>query len=159
MKMDKYINEETLIKTETFYKHTDQIICQICSCIIIDPVMCLNCQNHYCKQCIEDWQKKKNICPNLCEEPIFKKVIEKNRLIKDMKFRCIKGCGAEIPFDDIEKHYSSNCLENKDKKNKEDDNKNLKKNDDNSSNIRALSKKEVLELKKNDKNIKYFTSN
>ena len=35
------------------------------------------------------------------------------KIITKMKFKCIKGCGDEISFEDVKKHYSSNCLENK----------------------------------------------
>ena len=148
MEMEKYINEDTIIKNETFNSFPELIICQICQCIMLEPVMCLNCQNYYCKKCIEDWKKKSPTCPNKCEEPIFKNVIEKNRLIIKMKFKCIKGCGAEILFDDIKKHYSSNCLINKDNNDKEE-----KK-----SNIKILSKAQVKELKNKNENAKYFTS-
>ena len=65
-----------------------------------------------------------------------------------MKFKCIKGCGAEILFDDIKNHYSSNCLEKK----------NENENDENKRKIKILTKKEVAELKKNNKKIDYFTS-
>ena len=30
-----------------------------------------------------------------------------------MKFKCIKNCGGEIPFDDLKKHYKSNCTKKK----------------------------------------------
>ena len=148
MEMEKYINEDTIIKNETFNSFPELIICQICQCIMLEPVMCLNCQNYYCKKCIEDWKKKSPTCPNKCEEPIFKNVIEKNRLITKMKFKCIKGCGAEILFDDIKNHYSSNCLKNKENNDKEE-----KK-----SNIKILSKAQVKELKNKNENAKYFTS-
>ena len=133
MEMEKYINEDTIIKNETFNSFPELIICQICQCIMLEPVMCLNCQNYYCKKCIEDWKKKSQTCPNKCEEPIFKNVIEKNRLITKMKFKCIKGCGAEIPFLDLNKHYSENCSPKKvgDKK------------------LKTLTSKEAAEYKKN----------
>jgi hypothetical protein len=90
-------------------------------------------------------------------------VIDKKRKITKMKFKCIKGCGTEILFEDIKKHYSTNCLENK----KDNNLKNIdiinKKNDkvEKKSNIKIISKDEVLELKKSDKNYKpqYITSN
>ena len=111
--MEKYINDDTIIKNDVFKSFEELIYCPLCQCLMIEPVICFNCQNNYCKKCIESWKQKKDTCPNRCENPIFKNAIEKNRLITKMKFKCIKGCGAEISFDDIKKHYSSNCLENK----------------------------------------------
>ncbi len=71
--------------------------------------MCLNCLNIYCKKCIEDLKTKGEGCPNHCDNPEFKDVIEKNNNITKFKFKCIKDCGEEILFTDIKKHYNSNC--------------------------------------------------
>lgn len=162
MEMEEYINERTIIKNDTFDSCREQIICQICGRIMLEPVMCVNCQNFYCKECIEDWKKKNKLFPNSCEKPSYINVKEKNRLITKMKFKCIKGCGAEILFEDIKKHYSTNCLENI-KDNIIEINDINKKNDkvEKKSNIKMLSKNEVLELKKSGKNYKpqYITSN
>ena len=145
--MEKYVNEETLIKDDIFKSlPEDLIICPICTLLMIEPVMCVNCMNHFCKKCTEDWNKKNNTCPNGCQNAILKTQIEKNRLITRLKFKCIKGCGAEIFFSDITNHYNSNCLEKKEKeKNKSE------------SKLRILKKEEVAKLKENKK-IDYFTS-
>ena len=59
-----------------------------------------------CKKC-KDTKKR---CPDNCDNPNFKEVKEKQQIIKKFKFYCIKGCGEEIKFDDIKKHYSFVCL-------------------------------------------------
>ena len=71
----------------------------------------------------------------------MKDVIGKNRLISKFKFKCIKGCGAEIPFDDINNHYNSNCLEKAEK-----------------SKITILSKEEIQEKIKNGQKLDRITS-
>ena len=88
-------------------------------------------------------KKKSNICPNRCENTIYKDEIEKNNLITKFKFKCINGCGAEIPFNDIKNHYNSNCLKNK--KNKA------------SKSLKILTKDEVSKLK-NNKELEYLES-
>ena len=155
--MEKYINEETIIKNDTYNLFQDMIICQICQCMMIEPVMCISCQNHYCKKCIEGWKKKDSKCPNRCENTIYKDIIEKNRVITKFKFKCIKGCGAEIPFDDIKSHYNSNCLENKKKDNNKPNIQNEKENI-NKPKIKILSSNETYELKRKNKDFEYFTS-
>ena len=30
-----------------------------------------------------------------------------------MKFKCVKGCGEEIKFKDLEEHYKNNCTSKK----------------------------------------------
>jgi hypothetical protein len=114
--MEEYINDDTIIKDAQYEAFKDLIYCQICECLMMEPVMCFNCQNNFCKKCINDWKSRNaNSCPNRCENPIYRDVIGKNRLISKFKFKCTKGCGAEIPFEDINNHYKSNCIENKKK--------------------------------------------
>ena len=107
--MEKYVNDETIIKDDKFEVFKEYIVCPICACLMIEPVMCFSCQNNYCKKCIEKWKERGGECPNKCSNPIFKDVIGRNRLISKFKFKCINGCGAEILFDDIKKHYDSDC--------------------------------------------------
>ena len=102
--MDKYANENTIIKNDMYDLFKDYIICPACNSLMIEPFMCIFCQTTFCKHC-----KEKNGCPKRCNNPIIKEVIEKNNYIKKFKFKCINGCGEEILFDDINKHYSSNC--------------------------------------------------
>ena len=107
--MEKYVNDETIIKDDKFEVFKEYVVCPICDCLMIEPVMCFSCQNNYCKKCIEKWKERGGECPNKCSNPIFKDVIGRNRLISKFKFKCINGCGAEILFDDIKKHYDSDC--------------------------------------------------
>ncbi len=138
--MEEYINNDTVIKNDVYKAFPeDFIICKICKCLMIEPVMCLNCQNNYCKKCIYSSQKKSGTCPNGCENPIFKNVIQKNRLITKLKFKCKKGCRAILSFDEIKEHYNSNCLAQKSK-------------------IKILSKDKIKELRKKNKKIEYVTS-
>ena len=111
--MEKYVNEKTIIKNGQYEAFKDFIYCQICFNLMIEPFVCLNCQNKFCKKCAEEWEKKHRKCPLNCENTSLKKVIEKENMISRVKFKCIKGCGAEISFDDINNHYKSNCIENK----------------------------------------------
>lgn len=108
--MEKYVNEDTIIKDKFYEVCKEFITCPICSNLMIDPVICYRCQNVYCKKCIEKLKTKNENCPNKCDNPIFKKVIEGNNLITRFKFKCIKGCGKEILFKDIGNHYNSDCL-------------------------------------------------
>jgi len=41
--------------------------CSLCENIFFNPVMCKNCENHFCKLCINKWiSKNPNVCP-LCK--------------------------------------------------------------------------------------------
>ena len=116
--MEEYVNEKTIVKSEIYDAFKDDITCSLCEKLMIYPVQCSNCQNIYCKNCIENWKQKGGKCPNMCNDSTFKDVIEKNNHITKFKFYCIKGCGAKIPFSDINKHYSEDCLSKKEKEKK-----------------------------------------
>ena len=135
--MEEYVNEDSVIKNSQYEAFKEYIYCQKCECLMIEPVLCLNCQNKFCKKCAEECENKNGKCPLNCEKTSLRKVIGKNNMISKIKFKCIKGCGAEIPFDDINNHYNSNCIENK--KNEEKIEK---------GNITILTKKETEEKTK-----------
>ncbi|KAL4429156.1 hypothetical protein ABPG74_015184 [Tetrahymena malaccensis] len=44
----------------------DSIICMICLQEVTESKKCLGCQNQYCKLCVLQWKKQKNICPLKC---------------------------------------------------------------------------------------------
>ena len=150
--MEQYVNENTIIKNNTYELFQELIFCPICERLMIEPVICLGCQNNYCKNCIENWKKKGGSCPNKCKDPIFKDVIGRNRLISRFSFKCIKGCGAEIPFDDISTHYNSNCLNNNSNTVNKIESPNNKQ-----SKMKQLTKDETAKLREN-KTIKHMSS-
>ena len=135
MEMEKYINDETIIKNESYEAVKDYVICPGCKHIIIDPIMCLGCIGYFCKKCTDN-PAQSGKCPNGCETPNYQTVLGKKNLITKLKFKCIKGCGDEISFQDIMNHYNSDCSNKKSK-------------------IRFLSKDEMAKRKKED--IEYIT--
>ena len=104
----KYINEETVIKNEVYNNIENSIICIICLDIIIDPMICNNCQTVYCKNCIEKWSKIDKRCPKRCINPIYQKCLKIQKLLSKLTFNCEK-CRNIINYDEIEKHYISKC--------------------------------------------------
>lgn len=109
----KYINEKTVIKDEIYQQFETSICCVICTDIIIDPMMCMNCQAQYCKECIENWKKKATQCTNRCKNANYKKSLLAQGLLSKLKFICIK-CEKIIDYDDMKNHSLINC-ENEDK--------------------------------------------
>ncbi len=79
--MESYINEKTVVENEIYNTFKDDIICPICSKIIIKAQKCMNCKNVYCQKCIEEWSKRKNQCPNRGDNPNYKRSIEKAKNI------------------------------------------------------------------------------
>ena len=129
--MEKYANEKNIVKNEVYELFKDTIICPVCNSLMIEPVICLSCQSNFCKKCSQKLKDKGDNCPKKCLVPNIKDVIGRNNLITKFTFKCINGCGEEILFDNIKNHYKD-CNPN-----------NIKK-------IKALSKKQVEEYRKNN---------
>ena len=104
--MEEYINENTIVKDELYNAFKESVSCPLCLSILINPVMCMKCQNVFCKKCINDWSKKDNKCPNRCTDPNYQKCIGKNDILSKLKFKC-QACGNIIKYDDAKKHLSS----------------------------------------------------
>ena len=86
--MDELINEDQIVQKDLYNILKDSITCPLCFGIYINPVMCMKCQNTYCKKCAEDWGKRDNKCPNRCENPNYQESIGKNEILSKLKFKC-----------------------------------------------------------------------
>jgi len=161
--MDNFISEDTVIKDAIYLVFKDSVVCPICSNILIEPWMCMKCQNVYCRKCIDEWSKKDNKCPNRCENPNYQKSIEKNNILSKLKFKCQK-CGEEIFYSNVKSHVDS-CKPN--------DNYKVIDSDFGSNNLRRkrmkiIMKADIDKMEKNDKlahitskqvNIKFYLIN
>ena len=86
--MEDFINEKTIVENEIYNAFQNDIFCTICSKILIEPQMCMNCLNVYCKKCVDEWSKRNNLCPNRCDNPNYRKSIEKANILSKLKFKC-----------------------------------------------------------------------
>jgi len=39
----------------------DEFLCPICHKIYYSPISCSKCENHFCRFCITEWQKKNSL--------------------------------------------------------------------------------------------------
>jgi len=86
--------------------------CPICQNIFYKPVMCTNCENHFCTGCIDLWiLKHPGKCP-MCQNYEKKKAsIILNNILDKLKIQCIykeKGCKETLAYDSLIKH-ENNC--------------------------------------------------
>ena len=144
--MEKYINDESVIKDVIYNTFKELITCPLCFNILIDQMMCMKCQNVYCKKCIDQWKEKDNKCLNRCENPNYQRSLGKKDILSKLKFKCL-NCENEIEYEKIQTHYNScpdkNNLRKKMKKKK--------------SQFHRLSFEESSKLKKEGKDIIYIT--
>ena len=162
--MEEYINNNTIIQNEISNAFKDSIICPLCLNILIDPVMCMNCQKNFCKRCIDSYTQKDSKCPNECSEPKYQISLGKNEILSKLKFKC-KKCGIEFQYDEAQKHKNS-CDNDKNLSNKIKD-KDISCDDPflNLSNpttipkskLEKLTKDEIDNLKKKGNDVIYMT--
>ena len=151
--MEGYINNDTLIEDEIVKLFKSSVICTLCKSILVNPIMCMKCQNVYCKKCIDNWNEQNKNCPNKCDSPTYQNCVGKNDILSKLKFNCV-GCGKEILYNDAEKHHESCCPGRTSLNLKE-----IKKINIKPPNIRRIKPEEVEEFKKKGKEIGYMTSN
>lgn len=103
-----YINDKTVIKDEIYKNFEYSVTCSICSEIMINPMMCMNCQTVYCKSCIDNWSKKSAYCTNRCKNTNYKKSILSQIFLSKLKFIC-QNCEKVINYDDMQAHSLIKC--------------------------------------------------
>ena len=162
-KMENYINENTIIKDELYNAFKESVTCPLCLSILISPVMCMKCQNVFCKRCINDWTKKDQKCPNRCTEPNYQRSIGKNEILSKLKFKC-EACGNNYKYDEAQKHLNSCYPEQiKEDENKIENNENKTENNENKvttnePKFEKISRDEIERLKRQGNDVTYITS-
>ena len=110
--MENNKNEETNLRYEIYNLIKDQIICPICESIMFEPFICLKCLNIFCNACKKNLNNKCKYCKDE-SNPTIIKIINENKYLTKLRFKCRKGCGEEITLEDMKNHYNSDCLKNK----------------------------------------------
>ena len=106
--MEKYINKYTIVIDDFYELFQSSVICPICKDIYIKPVMCLKCQNVYCKRCVDKFNKNDENNPHKCEEPDYKESHDKNDTLSILNFYCV-ACEGEIRYFEAESHLEECC--------------------------------------------------
>ena len=108
---EEYIDDDCLIKDENYLTFKSLMECFICKKILKNPMICLNCQTNFCKNCIEKWCEDFSKCPKNCEEPKYKVNNDKLALLSMLKFKC-RNCKNEIKYNEIKSHLDLGCGKN-----------------------------------------------
>ena len=154
--MESYINNDTLIEDDIAKAFKSSVTCTLCKSILINPFMCMKCQNVYCKKCIDKWNEQNKICPNKCDSPTYQNCVGKNDILSKLKFNCV-GCGKEILYNDAENHHES-CCPGKTSANLKEIKKKIQATKK-SQNIKRIRPEEIEKLKNEGKDVNYITSN
>lgn len=108
VELNDYINEDNVEKDQLYESIKETIFCPICRNIMIKPVMCMNCQNNYCRSCINRWSYIKDYCPNKCKNAEYKNSLVISNILSKLNFKC-KDCLTIINYEKMEKHVLSKC--------------------------------------------------
>ena len=104
-----YLDTSLLVNSKKFEGIEKDITCPICQGIINDPYFCNKCQNNFCSKCINKWKDNNTKCPFRCLSPIYIQNKFLTRIFSELvKFKCQKGCGEIISYNNISTHFE-NC--------------------------------------------------
>ena len=97
----------------------DEFICGICQAVLNKPVVTQCCRQSYCKDCIEEWLRGHDTCPNDRQTLTIDGVYEASRLvinlIDKLQIKCDfsdKGCPEVTTIGTKVDHYKT-CTFNK----------------------------------------------
>ena len=59
-----------------------ELLCALCSAILVDPLKCTECKNHFHTACLNKFCRETGTCPMMCAKPKFVPV--KKELLKEL---------------------------------------------------------------------------
>lgn len=91
----------------------DYFDCVICQQVVINPKICVFCNNLFCKFCITEWKKKKPFCPFKCntssEMEIGDIPASIKNLYQSLSVKCSReDCKEVVSLQELVKH-EMNC--------------------------------------------------
>ena len=98
--------------------HSD-IVCPICSNVLIAPQDCITCDTSFCQACMEDYMARQGAdpsCPLGCPHFKLKMAHKKVRqLLADLRIRCIFWplCQETLPYAKLMVHERELCVHNR----------------------------------------------
>lgn len=82
----KMFISKDLVDNKPFFKENEiNLICSICTGLVVNPVECFKCGKHFCDFCLKESTMKNKQCPNKCALPyIFRpaQILMKNIMEK-----------------------------------------------------------------------------
>ena len=114
--MDKqkiiHLNLDLVINKAFFEPMVKELTCLICKGLLVDPILCSECESPFCTSCITIWKLRNNNCINKCKGPFQIKQITK--MMKDIMNKVLLNCNickSEISLNSYPSHIIS-CEDN-----------------------------------------------
>jgi hypothetical protein len=87
------------------------VMCGICNSLLSNPVLCDNCDNCFCVDCIENYVKEHNGACQSCDVFAKREVKQNAAVIKmlvQLQILCsFEGCGAKVPYPELGSHEAA----------------------------------------------------
>ena len=108
---ENFIDESLVIDKSYYEKIKEEITCIICHGLLNNPVMCDNCETHFCLLCIDYWKRTLRGCPKKCPKPlVVKKMVRSfKNLVDKVLLRC-PACKESISLMNYPEHIKP-CTE------------------------------------------------
>ena len=103
------LEKENIANLNEIAAFESEIMCTICQSILIDPYQCNQCENYFCNNCINIWQKTSRTCPFKCPKFQLKEAKLIKQLLHKITFKCPHKCGNDIPYKEYFKHIDDTC--------------------------------------------------
>ena len=89
----------------------EELTCSICMKVLCQPRLVNCCEQHFCKECLNEWCGNNETCPH-CRSTDFSTIFLKlkSRKVGELKVYCPNkqhGCKAELKISEYEGHLST----------------------------------------------------
>ena len=106
----KIINPKYVLNTDYLEINSDILICELCSNIYNEPLMCNDCNNFYCTNCIINYSRSRKsevlICPSENKKTTLMKDPILHRILSVLTLTCQKGCKKVLFYHQYLKHVN-----------------------------------------------------
>jgi len=99
-----YLDEELVVDKNN--PINDFLLCKVCFSIVKDPKSCQECDEIFCGDCIKNFSKNNNKCPNCRNAPFKEMKINKfNKIVlNELKLFCPQNCKQIVSYENLMKH-------------------------------------------------------
>jgi hypothetical protein len=101
-RMSFSMNSRNVIAQKSIKK---EFLCALCQAILVDPMKCKECKNHFHTACLNKFCRETGACPMQCKKPRFiglgKDLMKE---LQALKFACVNsdlGCDKVLSYTEV----------------------------------------------------------
>jgi len=110
---DLFIDESMIKNINEYNSIKDEITCEICQGILLNPKQCESCESIFCEKCINNWLSKNNSCPKRCNKFVIKECPKlMKKILEKLIIEC-PLCKNEFNYESFVYKHFDKCAEEK----------------------------------------------